>query len=74
MWTAHKLLNTKSQQIIHSREVEITNCEFAPYCDDDVPEAQDTADGVGDVILGSIVVRDEDGAEILEDISSVIWW
>ena len=36
-----------------------------------MPNAQDTADGVGDVMLGSIVVRDEDGTEIFEDILSI---
>ena len=33
---------------------------------ENIPEAQDTADGVDDVMFGSIVVRDEDGAEIME--------
>ena len=54
--------------------IEITSCTFAIKQDSDenVSEAQDTADGVDDVMLGSFVVRDEDGAEIFDDILSVI--
>ena len=37
-----------------------------------MPNAQDTADGVGDVMLGSTVVRDEDSAEIMEYIYHMI--
>ena len=48
--------------------IEITSCTFAIKQDSDenVSEAQDTADGVDDVMLGSTVVRDEDSAEIME--------
>ena len=52
----------------------IASCTFVKTIthdsDKNVPVAQDTADGVDDVILGSPVVRDEDGAEIFNGISS----
>ena len=53
-------------KLSNSRNIEITSwtCSIKQDPDDDVPEAQHTADGVSDVMLGSIVVRDEDGAEI----------
>ena len=45
-----------------------TSCRTSINQDSDetVPEAQDTADGVEDVMLGSTVARDEDGTEIME--------
>ena len=50
--------------------IKITSCTCSIKEDSDktVPEAQDTADGVEDVMLWSIVVRNEDGAEIFDDI------
>ena len=61
-------------KLSNSRNIEITSwtCSIKQDPDDDVPEAQHTADGVWDVILGSIVVPDEDGAEILDYILLVI--
>ena len=72
-WTIVDLFIAK---LPNSRNIEITSWTWVVKQDPDenVPEAQHTTDGVGDVILGSTVVRDEDGAEILEDILSVIWW
>ena len=54
------------------RNIEITSFTTSRKDDSDenVPEAEDTADGVGDVMLGTVVERDEDGAEIMEYILS----
>ena len=61
-------------KLSNTRKIEITSCTVAVEQDsnENVSEAQDTADDVGDVVLGYAVVRDEDGAEIFDDILYVI--
>ena len=51
--------------ISNVRNITIKRCPLEKN-DETVSDAQDTADGVDDVMLGSTVVRDEDSAEIME--------
>ena len=55
--------------ISNVRNITIKRCPLEKN-DETVSDAQDTADGVDDVMLGSIVERDEDGAETFDDIQS----
>ena len=50
------------------RNIQITSWKSSikHNSDENVPEAQHTTDGVDYVMLGSNVVRDEDGAETME--------
>ena len=67
MLMSHESPNTLVPEIsTDSRNNEITRCICAVEQDSDenVPQAQNTADSIDDVMLGSIVVRDEDGAEM----------
>ena len=62
----------QADKLSNTRNIEITSSAVEQDSDKNVPEAQDTTDNIGDVVLGQTVVRDEDGAEILDSISSFI--
>ena len=66
-------LYLKNRLINLIRNIQITSWKSSikHNSDENVPEAQHTTDGVDYVILRSTVVRDKDGAEIL-NIFSVI--
>ena len=51
--------------ISNVRNITIKRCPLEKN-DENIPDAQRTADGVHYVMLGSTVVRDEDRAEIME--------
>ena len=71
--SSHMCLCTYSPPTV-TKPTNITGCTcpMKQKSDENVPEAQDTADGVGDVMPESTVVRDKDSAEIFDDILSII--